>query len=61
MTEPKHKINNSSLARIAGNIACGLVTEITAVYGTQEALDHIADSSVQLAKLIADKIEKESV
>ncbi len=50
------KVSNSSLARMAGNIAAGMMTGQPVV--TPFLLKEVARQSVQLARLIADEVEK---
>jgi len=50
------KIGNGSIARIAGNIASGLVSRRTILSDHQ--IEDIAAISVHMARLIVDEIER---
>ena len=50
------KIGNSSIARIAGNIASGLVSGRALL--SDQAMERIAALSVHMARLIVDEIER---
>lgn len=52
------KLNNSSLARMAGNIASGLAMKASFGFGGQGETDWVARRSVEIARAIAKELEK---
>ena len=56
-------ISESSIARLAGNIASGLVTLLNSTYlgkhaDNTETFDVIAKQSVKLARMIVDELKR---
>lgn len=56
-----HKVNPSTVARIAGNIAAGMMgkfDERAEVHGYEMAVKQIADEAVDLANAIVAEVER---
>lgn len=52
-------VNIGTLARMAGNIASGMLDGKSAFLLPEDDLKHIANSSAELARLIADELQQD--